>query len=91
MNKLWRPSLARVFQLGLGDFYALLAVGVCTIIGLPGHVLTALWCVLATIFILSALVTLSGIYWGKLYREFEAISVLLLQVGLAVVSLLVAL
>lgn len=86
MNKLLHPRLTGVFRVGLFDFYALLAVNVCsTVVHVPNHVLALLWDALALILCLSALITLSGIYLGKLYREFEAIAILVLQLGLALV------
>lgn len=87
MIKLLHPTLKGLFWIGLFDFYALLAVGVCTIVNVPSHILSILWGSLAAIFILSALVTLSGICFEKLYREFEAISILILQIGLAILIL----
>ncbi|KRL95670.1 hypothetical protein ACUIJQ_10200 [Levilactobacillus hammesii] len=87
MTKLLHPTLQGLFRIGLFDFYALLAVGVCTIVKVPDQVLTILWSLLAIIFMVSALVTLSGICLAKLYREFEAISIFVLQAGLAALML----
>lgn len=86
MNKLLHPRLTGVFRVGLFDFYALLAVSVCsTVVHVPNRVLALLWDALALILCLSALITISGICLGKLYREFEVIAILVLQLGLALV------
>ncbi|MCH5465229.1 hypothetical protein [Levilactobacillus tujiorum] len=87
MSRILHPTLNRLFHIGLFDFYALIAVGVCTIVEVPSHILLILWELLGFTFILSALITLSGIFFAKLYKEFEAISIFILQAGLALLIL----
>lgn len=84
MSKLLHPTLNILFKVGFLDFYVFLAAGVCAIVQVPDHILFTIWTAVAVIFVLSALLTLCGIIFARLYREMEAISIFVLQAGLSI-------
>ncbi|WP_395323393.1 hypothetical protein [Levilactobacillus parabrevis] len=87
MSKLLHPTLNILFKVAFLDFYVFLAAGVCAIVQVPDHILFTIWTAVAVIFVLSVLLTLSGIIFAQLYREMEAISIFVLQAGLSILLL----
>lgn len=79
MAQLLRPSLGRLFHIGMFDFYAFLVLVVALVLQAPDNVMTGLGLALATIFGLSACETLSGMLLNRLYREPESYTIFILQ------------
>ncbi|WP_162259328.1 hypothetical protein [Levilactobacillus paucivorans] len=81
LSKLLRPTLSDILKVGMVDFYAFLLVAVALLMGLPDGTSRLLWSILLAIFIISDAFTLTGFARERLYREFEGVSALFLQLA----------